>query len=140
KKIDSLGGLTSGASLWVNFRLMRLAGACTEGRCIMLAAKSRGADCRDNRQKPFEGHVQIRESTLTKNPSVVIEDFVRNHRGQTGRSRSEREMTRRTCHLSRLYLLIRAGSGVLRDGVRLRHGNHFACGTHSHSCCSPTRS
>ncbi len=46
---------------------------------VVLRTETRRTDRGDDCQELLESHVEIEESALTKDPSVVIEDFIWNH-------------------------------------------------------------
>jgi hypothetical protein len=85
---------------------MRASSLASRAECITAAlgceplAGAR-ADGGDHREKRFESHIQVSESALAEEPSIVIEDLVRDHRGQRRGIRSDRELTRRPCHANR---------------------------------------
>src|SRR5579863_2146409 len=56
---------------------------------VVFRAEAGRADGGNDRQKLLEGHVQVQETTLAEDPSVVIEDFIRNHQRQA-RERRDR--------------------------------------------------
>src|SRR5215472_7433552 len=61
---------------------------------IVLRAQPGGADRRDHGEKLLERHLQVQESTLAEDPSVVIENFVRNRNRQLRKSTDCRKRTR----------------------------------------------
>ena len=101
---------------------------------VVFGAKTGRTDRGDDCQKLFEGHVQIQETTLAKNPTIVVEDFIGNHQRQA-RERRDRGKTPRVIDSPRL-----GGrghfDGIIGDTVEtvavIPERNHLTSGASRH--------
>jgi hypothetical protein len=68
---------------------------------VVLRTQTGGTDRGDDSQELLERHMQIEEATLTEDPPVIIEDFIRNHERET-RERGDRRKSSRLVDSRRL--------------------------------------
>ena len=61
---------------------------------VVLRAKTGRADRGDHGQKLLERHVKIEETTLAEDPSIVVEDLIRDHQGEARKRRDRRKTPR----------------------------------------------
>jgi hypothetical protein len=61
---------------------------------VVLRAETGRTDRRDHGEKLFKRHMEIQETTLAEYPSVVIENFVRDHEGKARQRRNGRKSSR----------------------------------------------
>lgn len=106
-----------------------LIAACHRSRTVIFRAQTRGTDCGHYRQELFERHLQVQKPALTKDPSVVVENLVRNHQWQSRQRRNQRKPSR---FLDPARIGSRRRQYLLADHAAITQRHHFSSGASSH--------
>src|SRR5690242_8716754 len=94
---------------------------------VVFRTESGRTDRRHHAQELLERHLKVEKASLAENPTIIVEDFIRDHQRQPRQTGDDREPTRR---IQMRHALVTGAGNPVDNDARLSQGDYVGAAKH----------